>query len=539
MVALYWHLTRRRVRARNRLRIASIGLPFVYTRWIEANECSEKMTALLQAVTDKSKWQPRFSILLHSPGNYTTQQLARSKKSIESQIYPNWELIGDADDPIGNSIARSEGDFVVLLRVGNMLSKASLIRLAEAIQANRNAAILYGDEDQQDERGKRSQPWFKPAWNEEMFLSLDYLSSNFTVEAGLAREICTTSAEGLSAFLMASVAAAGGPVVHVPHILCHVDPGLDPLEARLDAVSRHVGRFGAICSQGAFGTVKVSWPLPNELPLVSIIIPTKDKIELLRPCVEGVLAHTDYDNFEILIVDNASVESRTADYLNTLAENPKIRILAYPEAYNYSAINNFAVRQARGSYVCLLNNDTEVVEHAWLTELMRFAVRPSIGAAGAMLLYKDRSIQHAGVVIGIGEAAGHAHRFLPVDQPGYFRLAHVSQFVSSVTGACLVVEKSKFLSVGGLDEERLAVAFNDVDLCLKLERAGWRNVYVPHAVLLHHESKSRGNDMDPEHFQRYLQELRTLQDRWDTKTYEDPLHNPNLDRYSESFVIGV
>ena len=170
---------------------------------------------------------------------------------------------------------------------------------------------------------------------------------------------------------------------------------------------------------------------------------------------------------------------------------------------------------------------------------MRYAVRPDVGAVGAKLLYEDGTIQHAGVVVGIGEAAGHAHRNQPADEPGYFRMTHVAQFMSAVTAACLVVEKAKFQAVGGLDEEELQVAFNDVDFCLKLEAAGWRNVYVPHAVLLHHESKSRGNDVSPPNIDRYRRELQILQNRWGTKTYDDPLHNPNLDRYSETFVISL
>jgi GT2 family glycosyltransferase len=214
-------------------------------------------------------------------------------------------------------------------------------------------------------------------------------------------------------------------------------------------------------------------------------------------------------------------------------------VLSYKAPYNFSAINNFAARQATGSFLCLLNNDTEVVEPDWLTEMMRYAVQPNIGAVGAKLLYEDGTIQHAGVVVGVGGAAGHAHRFARADQPGYFRQPHVSQYVSAVTAACLVVAKEKYDAVRGLDEDHLPVAFNDVDLCLKLQRAGWRNVYVPHAVLLHHESKSRGSDFAPERVERYRAELRTLQERWGTKTYQDPLHNPNLDRGSETYVIRI
>jgi O-antigen biosynthesis protein len=283
--------------------------------------------------------------------------------------------------------------------------------------------------------------------------------------------------------------------------------------------------------------VKVSWPLPAELPLVSIIIPTKNRVELLKPCIDTVLSRTSYTPYEVIIVDNGSAERRTVEYLDRISADPRVRVLRYPHPYNYSAINNFAVRDAQGSYVCLLNNDTEVVEADWLSEMMRYAVRPEIGAVGAKLLYSDGTIQHAGVVVGIGDAAGHAHRYLPAAETGYFCQAHVPHYVSAVTGACLLLDKRKFFAAGGLDEDALPIAFNDVDLCLKLERAGWRNIYVPHAVLIHHESKSRGRDHAPSQIGRYQRELEIFQDRWGSKTYDDPLLNPNLDRFSETFVI--
>jgi len=255
--------------------------------------------------------------------------------------------------------------------------------------------------------------------------------------------------------------------------------------------------------------------------------------------VDGLLNRTSYGPLELLIVDNGSIEPRTTDYLRGIAEDSRVRVLPYAAPYNFSAINNFAVRKAKGAYLCLLNNDTEVVGADWLTEMMRFAVRENVGAVGAKLLYEDGSIQHAGVAIGIGEAAGHSHRGLDNDEPGYFGLAHAAHYVSAVTAACLVVDKRKYLAVGGLDEEMLAVAFNDVDFCLKLQMAGWRNVYTPHAVLVHHESKSRGSDFAADHVDRFRGELKVLQDRWKTRTARDPLHNPNLDPYSESFVLRL
>ena len=539
LAALYWYITRRRVRARNRLRAASSDLPFTYLVWIDAEAKAAKLRDF-GAEMDRWSRRPSFSILLHGSSGNSPEQLDRSIRSIESQIYPECDHVGPSiSNSLSAEIAAANGEFIVPLRIGDTLADTALFRFAEALQSGK-PRILYGDEDQLDPNGRRSRPWFKPRWNEEMFLAQDYLSSAVAIETALARKVTKDTLVGIDELLLAATSLASDAVIHVPYILCHV--GTQPKQGqdgRILAVARHVGALGATASQGPFGTSKVEWPLPRDVPLVSIIVPTKDKLALLRPCVEGVLKQTDYKNFELLIVDNASIEKSTADYLDEVAQDRRVRVLPYPYRYNFSAINNFAVREARGSFVCLLNNDTEVVETRWLTELMRYAVKPQIGAVGAKLLYDDRTIQHAGVVVGIGEAAGHAHRHLPADEPGYFRMPHVAQFVTAVTAACLVVKKTKFEAVGGLDEEGLAVAFNDVDLCLKLQAAGWRNVYVPHAVLLHHESKSRGDDLSPLNIERYQGELNTLQERWGTKTYDDPLHNPNLDRYSETFVFRL
>jgi O-antigen biosynthesis protein len=540
LAALYWHVTRRRVRGGNRLRAASADLPFTYSLWINRKEAKAASAHDLRIEIEHWSTRPSFSILLHGPTRNAREELDHSIRSIQQQVYPIWDRIhGALADSLSTQIAVAKGDFVVPLQIGDTLSPTALFRFAEALQSAK-ARILYGDEDQLDDHGCRARPWFKPRWNGEMFLAQDYLSSAVAVETALAREAAHGGHDGVDDLLLTATSLAGDAIVHVPHILCHVGIRSNQnQERRIAAVARHVEPLGGTASLGPFDTAKVEWPLPGELPLVSIIVPTKDKLALLRPCIEGVLANTDYENFEILIVDNGSIERSTADYLARVAQDPRVRILLYPHHYNFSAINNFAVREARGSFLCLLNNDTEVVEAGWLTDLMRYAVRPGIGAVGAKLLYEDGSIQHAGVVVGIGEAAGHAHRHLPAQEPGYFRMAHVAQFVTAITAACLVVEKAKFEAVGGLDEVKLAVAFNDVDLCLKLQAAGWRNAYVPHAVLLHHESKSRGDDLSPRNIERFRGELKTLQERWGTKTYEDPLHNPNLDRYSETFVFRL
>lgn len=563
LAALWWHVTGRRIRARNRLRAAGERLPFAYEFWMRHIEAQADPTADVDAVADKLASLPSFSIAVLLEGA-SSQDIATTIRSIESQGYPPCDLVlvgatADAADvpPAVRertsfaasfrqpALAQVKGDFVVPIRAGDQLSRSALHRYAEAAEAEPSAKILYGDHDEVDAKGRRRNPWFKPRWNEELFFAQDYLSGAVAISTAAARAAAQQDDFSRSSpvydLLLRIVTGSEVSIIHVPHITAHVRTGAraGDQQARLEVVSKYVSGRGGSAAGGLFDTVKVAWPLPSELPLVSIIVPTKDKIHLLRACVETLLGRTSYAKFELLIVDNGSEEAATRRYLAAIASNTHVRVLSYPHAYNYSAINNFAARQANGSYVCLLNNDTEVIEADWLTEMMRYAVRPEIGAVGAKLLYADQSIQHAGVIVGIGDAAGHAHRNLPASKPGYFCRAHVAQFVTAVTGACLLVDKRKFLAVGGLDEDGLAIAYNDVDLCLKLERAGWRNVYVPHAVLIHHESKSRLRDHSPTQIDRYRRELAVFQKRWNVESFHDPFFNPNLDRTSETFLIRL
>jgi GT2 family glycosyltransferase len=562
MAALWWHLTGRRLRARNRLRTAGARLPFAYDFWIRRIENSDQPKRRLPGVVQDSTEKTRFAVVLTAEHHTTTADLARSIRSIQQQLHPNWALLivnsGTLEVPATDddkttvveasweaAVQNAPGDFIVPLRAGDELSAWALFRFAEAVQGCPDATILYGDHDEIGARGQRTRPWFKPRWNEEFFLARDYISRSCAIEAQCAHDSVQDS--GLSGNLPAFglvlrlLQSHIGPIVHVPHIVAHLHSadGQPDQGARMEAVASYVGARGATAAAGLFDTIKISWPLPAVPPLVSIIVPTKDKVDLLRDCVEGVLGVTDYPALEVLIVDNGSVEPTTLAYFDGIKAHPQVRLLSYPGPYNYSAINNFAARAAEGSYLCLLNNDTEVLDKGWLTEMMRYAVRSDVGAVGAKLLYADGTIQHAGVIVGVGDGAGHAHRKQPSKDPGYFCHAHVAQFVSAVTGACLVVDKRKFLAVGGLDEEAFAIAYNDVDFCLKLERAGWKNVYVPHAVLIHHESKSRVRDHAPSQIERYRRELKLFQDRWGAKDYDDPLLNPNLDRSSETFVIRL
>jgi len=551
--ALYWHLTKRRVRARNQIRRAAALLPNAYYFWIRTREEQPDYAQRLSQLSERQTPPFTFEIVLSNSGDLAA--IERTLKSLDNQKYPHWQLCvaSPRARALSERVAYSanlrsietEGSTLfdalqAALRAGDVLPPTALLYFAEALAEQPDASILYGDEDQISRRGRRSNPWFKPQWNEELFLGLDYLSGACALSVRAATQPVQGSGLATISDLLFALVGEGRPIVHVPHIVVHKASAERPTrEEHMEAATRLVQPRGGSVAPGPFDTVKVTWPLPAELPLVSMIVPTRDRLELLRPCIDSVLATTSYSPYEVLVVDNRSGARATHEYLRTIARHPAVRVLSYDHPYNFSAINNFAAGQASGAYLCLLNNDTEVIDERWLTEMMRFAVRDEIGAVGAKLLYGSGAIQHAGVVVGMGDAAGHAHRFSRSDDPGYFRLPHVAHFVTAVTAACMVVAKPKFDDVGGLDEEHLPVAYNDVDFCLKLQRAGYRNVYVPHAVLLHHESMSRGDDKAKEHIERYSRELTTLQQRWGTKTYQDPLLNPNLDRYSETFIVAL
>lgn len=568
LVGLYWHLTGRRVRARNRMRANYHEAPHFYAIWIETIERgSTQVAAARQAV---AQWPstPRISMILPWAGELQSSRLAEAVGSVEVQILSPFEAIAvlpegvavppaldrpfvrivrgpsaNAAEALQTAIAAASGDWALPMSAGSLPSASAVYRFAEAALIDPGACAFFADHDHVDDNGLRSRPWLKPLWNAEMALSQDYISQSCIVAMAKLREALPLAAELAAApiyALMLRVGRSGGArIVHVPHILARVPLDTAPADqsARLAAIAEAVAPLGGTAEADRHGLVRVIWPLPADPPLVSIIVPTRDKVELLRKCLDSLYGLTTWPAYEVLVMDNGSVEPATLSYFDALKRRANLRILPWDRPYNYSEINNAAARAARGSHLCLLNNDTEVIDGRWLELLMRQAVRPEVGAVGARLLYADGSIQHAGVVIGMGNAAGHAHRFQKPDDRGYFHQADVTRFVSAVTAACLVVEKRKFEKVGGLDEENLAIAYNDVDFCLKLQDAGWRNVYVPHAVLTHHESLSRGDDLSAEHRARYFRELAVLQERWDTIRCCDPLFHPRLDRACETYTI--
>lgn len=570
MEAMYWHLTGKRRRARNRLRLGAASSSHSYQVWIASVE--KQQDTLANADRTIAGWPtaPSISVLLYQEEGAKSALFERCVTALSRQIHRDWELVlvqsYDAQPPLAIGVPRlvlapsratnhaqamavgaqaATGDFILPLPVNAQLSPTALYHLIEALQDDPDADILYGDHDHLGRFGRRIRPWFKPRYNREMLLAQDYISPACLIRTEAFRAATplhpAVGDQASYAIILAITANPEARVVHVPHMLAHITPQADPDRQATSAaiVSRAIAGQGATIAPGPYGTLRIDWPLPDPAPSVTIIIPTRDRLRLLRSCMISVLGATRYPDYDVIIVDNGSQNRDTADYLARLAQNPRVQVIRDDGPFNYSALNNRAVAQARGDLICLMNNDVEVLDDQWLTALVRQAVRPHIGAAGAKLLYDDHRIQHAGVVVGLHEAAGHAHRFQRNADPGYFAQAHIARYVTAVTGACLVVDKRKFESVGGLDEDTFAVAFNDVDLCLKLQAAGLRNVYVPQAVLIHHESQSRAHDTAPDQIERYHGELAALQQRWQTVSYHDPLHHPALDRESEAYIVRL
>ncbi|WP_241557350.1 glycosyltransferase family 2 protein [Croceibacterium ferulae] len=392
--------------------------------------------------------------------------------------------------------------WVLPVQPGDRVSPVAIGAYRAAIEAAPGASRIYADDDLIDDADRRHSPHFKPVWNAELVRHLDYVTGA-SVFACDPRQIGQSWPAGEQ---------AGSEPVRLPHVLHH----------RRSRPEARLAEPAAPC---------------DRLPHVTVIVPTRDGEALLRKCMEG-LAATRYPSFDCMVIDNASADPGALAFLQEL-EAGGATIIREPGAFNYAGMHNRAVSQARGEVLCLLNNDIEMIGPDWLERMVVHAIRDDVGAVGAKLLYPDGTIQHAGVVTGIGGGAAHAHRLQEDSEPGYFSRAHLPQFVSAVTAACLVVERRKFEAVGGFDAENFAVAFNDVDLCLKLNRAGWQSFYEPRAVLIHHESKSRGRDDTEVKRKRFAGELAALKQRWHTDTQRDPYHHPELSVFSEHFVVSL
>jgi len=465
------------------------------------------------------------------------------------------EVNGHIAAASNSALELASGDYIALLDHDDVLAEHALYHVAAELEQHAQADIVYSDEDKIDEQGKRCDPHFKPDWNPDLLLSQNYVSHLGVYRASLVRQVggFRQGFEGSQDFdllLRCLAASSAERVRHIPAILYHwresagstalseEDKGYST-PAGVRALRDYLvarGRADVEVEPGPFPTTyRLRYPLPPAPPKVSLIIPTRNGCDILRTCIESILEKTTYPNYEILVVDNQSDDERTLAYFREVTATPRVRVLRYDHPFNFSAINNFAVTQVDGEVVALVNNDIEVISPDWLGEMVRHALRPEIGAVGAKLYYSNDTLQHAGVIVGLGGVAGHSHKHYPRGAAGYSRRLSLVQNLSAVTAACLAVRRSTYLDVGGLDEVNLKVAFNDVDFCLRLCERGWLNVWTPYAELYHHESVSRGAEDSPEKVRRFQQEISYMMDRWGERLAKDPYYNPMLTLEREDF----
>lgn len=532
--------------------------------------------------------QPLISIVMPTY-NSPLKWLRKCIESVRSQAYPHWELC-IADDASPNADVRQElrryqqldkrikvvfrgknghisaasnsalelatGQYVALLDHDDELHPLALYEVAKAIRVHPEWKLIYSDEDKISESGRRSDPNFKPDWNYDLFLSQNCVSHLGVYETTLMRQVggFRQGYEGSQDHDLALRCVEhlkDEQIGHIPKVLYHwrtvrgstargASEKNYAVVAGRRAIADHLQRKDVKAEVG-FTEVgsfyRVSYALPEPVPRISLIIPTRDKVELLRMSVGTILERTDYPDFEILVVDNQSSEDRTHAYFAELRALENVRILSYDAPFNYSAINNFAARHATGQIIGLINNDIEIIDGSWLMEMARHAWREGVGAVGAMLYYPDDTIQHAGVITGVHGVAGHVSVGKRRGEPGYIGRGLLVQNLSALTAACLLVRKAVFDEVGGLDEG-LKVAFNDIDFCLRLQRAGYRNVWTPHAWAYHHESASRGKEDTPEKIARFMSEVTFMERRWGDRLCNDPAYNPNLTLTGYPFTLA-
>jgi GT2 family glycosyltransferase len=560
-----------------------------YFLWQQENDLRRADIARLRDAAAVLAYRPLISVVMptyNAPELYLRQAI----ESVITQVYENWELcIADdastqphvravleeyvrADSRIkvdfrntnghiahasNSALALASGEFIALFDHDDLLTPDALYENVRLLNAHPDADMIYSDEDKIDDKGHRSNPYFKPDWSPDSFLSRNYVSHLGVYRLSLVVDLdgFRPGFEGSQDYdLVLRIVERTHRIHHIPRVLYHwrihaasVASGVTVKNYAYEAAMRAIAE--AMHRRGEPGRVEM---LPNDPGnytvrydlkrdwKVSIIIPTRDHADDLERCLSSIFAKSTYRNFEVVVLDNGSVERETVECFAKWRgmEPERVKVVPHNVPFNYSEINNYAVRQSSGDVVLLLNNDTEVIMPDWIEAMLEQAQRPTIGCVGAKLLYEDGTIQHAGVVMRIGGVAGHSHRFYDGDEPGYFHVVRTVNNYSAVTAACLMIRRELWDRVGGL-EEQLTVAFNDIDFCLRIRDAGFYNVYVPHATLYHYESKSRGFDDTPAKIARSISEQQFMQARWNVAQVDDPFYSPHLSLTSENYAIRL
>ena len=562
------------------------GTAKTYGDWVARHALSDLDRDGIRRRVDQWTTPTRFSIVVPasaSEGGLLPGLVA----SLDRQLYPHWALHlcvtesdrngvkldsfteadsrihgvvcpnGDAASLANAGLRESDGEWVVLLQQPCELSEHALYLIAEAIRENPSLEMLYGDEDRVSSDGTPLSAEFKPGWNPDLLAACPYLGAMLVFRRDVIDAVGDIPEGHGSLFLWGfalRAASSLASVCRIPHVITHmpISEGLSlggvPLycvpeaehEHAADLLSAYVAREGldATVVRSEDGFPRIRYELPDPAPSVALIVPTRDRCDLLKPCIESILKVTDYDAFSVTIVDNGSTEEGTLEYLASLEADSRVSVLRHEGDFNYSAINNIAVEKVEADVVGLLNNDLFIRDSEWLREMVVQAVRPEIGAVGAKLLYPDGRIQHAGVIFGPCEFAGHSFRFCrESDRTGQHRIGRVQNY-SAVTAACMLVRRELYLSVGGLDAENLAVAYNDVDFCLRLQEAGYRTLYTPYAEVEHRESATRGGENTHAKIVRALREQAFVRQHWQVIVDDDPAYNPNLTWAGESFGLA-
>jgi GT2 family glycosyltransferase len=511
-----------------------------YTDWVRARAAS------VAATTAVPPLRTAFGLVLQSdPAD--TAGMAETLRAVRAQHYPHWTLIVAGAEPsdlaacgtadrrvrarpgIESALAEADGDFVLPLRAGDMLAPHALADFAAALARRPDVDILYADEDRLDAAGARCVPRLKPGWDPDRLLAENYLGAPLAIRATLLARLGEVPASPHALALRATAATTPDRIAHLPAILLHRPLAAPDEAADAVAVADAVGKAGRVVPAPSIpGACRVLWHQPDPSPLVSLIVPVRDRADLMLACAEGVLHRTEYPAIELLIVDNDSAEPATHSAFRRLSEDARVRVLPHPGGFNFAALNNAAADAARGDVLLLLNNDTEVTHPGWLWEMVTQALRPEVGAVGARLLYADGRLQHGGIVLAPGGHAAHWHRLAARDDPGYRHDLLLPREVLAVTAACLSIRRDVFREAGGFDAQHFRVAFNDVDLCLRLRERGYRNIWTPHATLLHLESASRGPPATHAERTREAEEVRHLRQRWRHMFAADRFLNGNL-----------
>lgn len=545
-----------------------------YQTWFEKHRSSEAALAKFREEGRAFAYRPCVSIIT-PVFNTPRQWLEECAQSVLDQVYDKWELIlidDNSDDPellkflpelaardsrivltknekrggisgaSNRGLELAKGEWIGFLDHDDLLEPDAIFQHVKWLQDHRDADLIYSDEDKLTEQGLDS-PIFKPDWSPDYFLSCNYICHFTLIRAALLKQVGGFRSEfdGAQDYdLFLRVTERTNRIDHIPQVLYHWrrSPGSTADNIRRKPGSLETGRLALeahLERQAVRGHVTVDWrthaywikrDLLDAKP-ISIIIPVRDRVELLARCVESIERETNYAPYEIVIVDNDSQSEEARAYLSTVRH----RVVNYRGPFNYSAINNFAVRQTTSPWLLFLNNDTEVIDGDWLGIMAEHIQRPEVGAIGPRLLYPDDTVQHGGIVVGVGGIAEHAFRGFPAEAPGVCRQLQVTRNYSAVTGACLLTRRDVFDEVNGFDEEQLPVTFSDVDLCLKIRRAGYLVVYTPFARLYHHESGTRRRTVEP-------RETGVMQERWAADLAYDPYYNPNLSRERADFSLG-